>query len=275
MDRARVRYAVIKSSHLDFLNFEALYEDNPNTCRRSVDGTKALVSYVVNEYPIVESKTVESVTTIIEEAEVTVESKKEVFGRKRQDNNQSLTDIQAKIPFSTQVLAQAYSGKSKMEIKAFVRAGITNGDLTLPEAKTIQEAIVNYEFKTVDPNLVSITDEFKDIIEVGQEGKIIYQEGNGPSHSKIRSPNKEIVYQSKIDQYGNLSKIDKITYDVVYKGNVDDSLDTSIDVYDDEGNISEVRIISNGTIIGSRFPEEYTREEIWELLATPEWTETI
>jgi hypothetical protein len=268
-----LRYAIVDTSDLDSLDFRPFSQDRPSTCRKSIDGTKALISYSVTEYPIVKDRVVNSVTTVVEEIEVKTPSKEEVFGRKRQDNDQSLAEIQAQIPFSTQVLAQAYGGATKQEIKTFVRAGIANGDVTLADAKIIQQAIINYEFKKVDENLNSILDEFDDVIEINRGGKKIYEEGKAPSHSTIKSLGEETLYQAQIDQYGNLSRIDKIIYNVTYKDGdrVNSSLDTTLDLHNEEGDLIGTDVIENGRKIGSRYTEEHTVDEIRELMLTPEW----
>jgi hypothetical protein len=276
-----ILYAIVPAGGLDSLDFRPFLQDNPGTCRKSVDGSRALISYSVNEYPIVESRTpmmdssfVEFVETGLAEMREVFEPRKvEIYGQKEADNSQTLAGIQEAIPFSAQILGKAFGGASKPEIKGFVRDSIVVGDITLPESIDVQTAIVNYDFKVSDPKVFATTDEFGDVIELDIDGEIIFKEGNPPSTSTTKSKNQEIVYRSSIDQYGNLSRISKETFLVEYKDGdrVDEALDTTLDVYNEEGDLIGTDVIENGRKIGSRHTEEYTVDEIRELMSTPEW----
>lgn len=265
-------HAIVNVSELDSLDFSKLKQNSKDTCRKSLDGAKAVISFggvkTVKELFSGEMLINQTFTT------------KELYGPT--GDQSMLSGIFESIPFSRTLAEMAYSGHPKTTIKEVVKGALESGIITQDQVPEIKKSLIRYAPKNNDKKTNLEKDFFDDVTGVNISSNIVFDE-NTQSIKKqykntIRSGHfeEEETYITKSDQYFNLKSIVKHTTKKEFAPNIDQ-----------EGNILEEKYVNDVLTTGIKYSKDgclgpisnnikvYTNDEIKEVLRGPDWTSIV
>ena len=127
-------FAIVDSSYLNSLDFSKLNQNGPESCRKSLDGSKAIVSF----NGILATSDLFSGRMLVEE-QIVNES---LYGPS--GGAELLVQIQEQVPFSTELIQMAYAGKPKKEIKKVAKDALNSGTISNDEIPPIKRSLIRY-----------------------------------------------------------------------------------------------------------------------------------
>lgn len=262
-------YAIVDSAQLGSLNFSKLNQDAPASCRKSLDGANAIISF--NGIQI--TPQLFSGEMLVEETSENIE----LYGPT--GDASLLSGIFQSIPFSQELANMAYAGASKTEIKQVALNALGSGIITEEQVPQIKQGLIRYAPKNNDPKTNLNKDFFDDVTGVVINNAIVFNETSQKLNSYnlvTRSGDYEIEenYNIVADQYFNLKSIIKLRKVKKYQSNLDFF-----------GNVLEAKRNENGSFTtGIKYNKDgclgpisnniktYNAQEIKSVLTGCEWT---
>ena len=209
-------YAIVDSAQLGSLDFSKLNQDSVKSCRRSLDGNKAIISF--NGIQI--TPQLFSGEMLVEETSENIE----LYGPT--GDASLLSGVFQSIPFSQELASMAYAGATKAEIKQVALNALNSGIITEEQVPQIKKGLIRYGSKKNDKKANLNKDFFDDVTGVVINNAIVFDEASqklGGYNSVIRSGEYEIEenYNIAADQYFNLKSIIKARKVKKYQSNLD------------------------------------------------------
>lgn len=261
-------YAIVDSSQLDFLDFSKLNQDNKNSCRRSLDGQKAIVSF----NGIMALPEIFSGQMLVEEEIV----QEELYGPS--GDPYLLVEIQEQVPFSTELISLAYAGKPKSEIKKVTKNALNSGIITNEEIPPIKRSLIRYAPQKNNNKVKLNKDFFDDVTGVVINDKMAFDENNLKTESlfsNIKSGDHDIEenFIVKNDHYFNLRSIDRFFKKTKKILNVDDDNNILYSEKLEDGSFATGIKYEKNTSLGPLGNiKSYNKSEIREILRGPDWS---
>jgi len=261
-------YAIVDSSQLDFLDFSKLNQDNKNSCRRSLDGQKAIISF----NGIMALPEIFSGQMLVEEEIV----QEELYGPSGDPS--LLVEIQEQVPFSTELINLAYAGEPKTKIKQVAHDALDSGIITNEEIPLIKQSLIRYAPQKDNDKVKLNKDFFDDVTGVAIDGAINFDENNlkvESVYSTIQSGDYEIEenFIVKSDQYFNLQSINRYFKKSRHISNIDgDNNILYSEKLSNSGFATGIKYSKNTSLGPLGNIKSYNKSEIKNILRDPDWS---
>lgn len=261
-------YAIVDSSQLDSLDFSKLNQDNKESCRKSLDGLQAVVSF----NGIMALPEIFSGQMLVEEEVV----QEELYGPSGDPS--LLVEIQEQVPFSTELINLAYAGEPKTKIKQVAHDALDSGIITNEEIPLIKQSLIRYAPQKDNDKVKLNKDFFDDVTGVIIEDNINFDENNlkvESLFSNIKSGDYEIEenFIVKSDQYFNLESINRYFKKSRHISNIDSNGNILYSEKLEDGSFATGIKYSKNTSLGPLGNiKSYNKSEIREILSGPDWS---
>jgi len=261
-------YAIVDSSQLDSLDFSKLNQDNKNSCRRSLDGQKAIISF----NGIMALPEIFSGQMLVEEEIV----QEELYGPSGDPS--LLVEIQEQVPFSTELIQLAYAGQPKSEIKKVAKNALNSGIITSEEIPPIKQSLIRYAPQKNNNKVRLNKDFFDDVTGVVINNKMAFDENNLKTESlfsSIKSGDHDIEenFIVKNDQYFNLKSINRYFKKSCHISNIDSNGNILYSEKLEDGSFATGTKYEKNTSLGPLGNiKSYNKNDIKNILRGPDWS---